>query len=140
DCLPDPVIELLEELAQRSYVSLELGVQSFEDPTLLWLRRGHDGRSSIEALERLRTLAPSVHTCAHLIFGSPTDSPTMAREAALQLNALAVRGAKLHQLMILRGTELAERWQSKPFPVLSLEAYGERVCEFVSHLSPGIYL
>lgn len=140
DCLPDPVLELLEEIASKRYVSLELGVQSFEDPTLLWLDRGHDGACSITALERLRRIAPSVHVCAHLIFGSPPDSEHAPRDAALLLNRLGVRGAKLHQLMVLEHTELARRYREKPFPVLSLEQYAERVLEFVRHLSPEIYL
>lgn len=140
DCLPDPVLELLEELARKSYVSLELGVQSFENPTLEWLDRGHDGPCSVDALERLRRIAPSVHVCAHLIFGSPTDSPRAARDAALTLNRLGVRGAKLHQLMVLEHTVLAQRYREKPYPTLSMEEYAERVIEFVEHLSPSIYL
>ncbi len=140
DCLPDPVIELLEELAQRTYVSLELGVQSFENPSLEWLGRGHDRQCSIDALEKMRKLAPHVHVCVHLMFGSPTDSPQAATEAALLLNRLGVRGAKLHQLMILQNTELAERWKQTPFHTLSIEEYGERVVDFVGHLSPSIYI
>ena len=140
DCLPDPALDLLEEIARRSYVSLELGVQSFENPTLEWLTRGHDSRSSIDALERISKRAPHVHTCAHLIFGSPTDSSTVARDSARILNGLGVRGTKLHQLMILEHTELARRYREEPFPVLSIEEYGELVADFVGHLSPAIYL
>lgn len=140
DCLPDPVIDLLEELAQRSYVSLELGVQSFEDPTLEWLTRGHSGQCSIDALEKLKTRAPHVHVCAHLIFGSPTDSLNAPEKAALLLNQLGVRGAKLHQLMVLEHTELARRWKEAPFPTLSLEEYSSQVGDFLEHLSPGIYV
>jgi radical SAM protein (TIGR01212 family) len=140
DCLPDPVLDLLEEFAQKTYVSLELGVQSFEEPTLLWLDRGHDRQSSIDAMERLKLRAPHVHVCAHLIFGSPSDSPHAARDAALLLNQLGVRGAKLHQLMVLDHTVLAERYRENPFPVLSIEEYAERVLEFIEHLSPAIYL
>ena len=140
DCLPDPVIDLLEELARDCYVSLELGVQSFEDPSLEWLARGHDGKSSIDAFERLRARAPHVHSCAHLIFGSPTDSSTAGRDAALLLNRLGVRGAKLHQLMVLENTELAERYREKPFATLTLERYAEVVSDFIRHLSPEIYI
>jgi hypothetical protein len=140
DCLPDGVLDLLEELARGAYVSLELGVQSFEDATLEWLARGHDGACSVDALERLRRRAPSVHACAHLIFGSPTDSPRAARDAARLLNASGARGAKLHQLMVLEGTELAARYRREPFPTLSLEAYAEVVAEFLEHLSPSIYV
>jgi radical SAM protein (TIGR01212 family) len=140
DCLPDAVIELLEELAQKHYVSLELGIQSFEDPTLLWLTRGHDRQCSIDALERLKNKAPHVHVCAHFMFGSPTDSPTAARDAALILNQYPVRGAKLHQVMILEHTELARRWKEAPFSTLNIEEYSEVVYQFLSHLSPQTYI
>lgn len=140
DCLPDAVIELLEELAQKHYVSLELGVQSFEEPTLEWLVRGHSGQCSIDALEKMRVRAPSVHTCAHLIFGSPTDSPTAARDAARILNEVGCRGAKLHQLMVLEHTDLATRYRAEPFKTLTLEEYAEVVADFILHLSPEIYI
>lgn len=140
DCLPVPVLELLEELAQKSYISLELGVQSFEDPTLEWLNRGHDTESSLFALRQLREIAPHVHVCVHLMFGSPTDSKEAAKNAALLLNENHVHGAKLHQLMILENTELARRWRETPFPTVSIEEYAETVHDFVRHLSPEIYL
>lgn len=140
DCIPNPVIELLEELAQKKYISLELGVQSFENKTLEWLDRGHDSQCSIDALGRLKKLAPHVHVCAHFMFGSPTDSIDAARDAALILNSSGVRGAKLHQLMVLEHTILAERWKQAPFKTLSIQEYGEVVKNFVEHLSPSIYL
>jgi radical SAM protein (TIGR01212 family) len=140
DCLPIAVLELLEEIAQNSYVSLELGVQSFEDLTLQWLERGHDAQISLTALEQLKTYAPSVHVCVHLMFGSPTDSAEAARNAAQMINHSGAKGVKLHQLMVLAGTELARRWTEDPFHTLSIEEYGERVHDFLIHLSPGIYL
>ncbi len=140
DCLPDSVIELLEELARKHYVSLELGVQSFEDPTLEWFIRGHDGDCSREALRKMRERAPHVHTCAHFIFGAPTDSPTAARDAALEMNRSGVRGVKLHQMMVLKYTKLAEMYASSPFPILTVDEYAERAIEFLEHLDPSIYV
>lgn len=140
DCLPDECLDLLEELAKKHYVSLELGVQSFEDATLEWFTRGHSAQCSIDALERVSLRAPHVHTCAHLMFGSPTDSPTAARDAALILNDSGVKGAKLHQLMILKHTELARRFEESPWRVLTIEEYSEICYDFLSHLSPSIYV
>ena len=140
DCLPDEVLDLLEEIARKSYVSLELGVQSFEDPSLLWLDRGHDAACSIDALKRLRERAPHVHVRVHLMFGQPTDSPAGAREAARLLNESGARGVKLHQLMVLEHTELARRFREEPFPTLSIEQYSAIVHEFLTHLSPSIYV
>jgi radical SAM protein (TIGR01212 family) len=142
DCLPDNVIALLEEIAQKTYVSLELGVQSFEDPSLEWLARGHDAQCSTDALKRLARLAPHVHVCVHLMFGSPTDTKTSARDAARILSdpTLGVRGVKLHQLMILEHTVLARRWKETPFPTLSLDEYCNLVVDFIEHLAPSIYI
>ena len=140
DCLSDAVLELLQEVASRRYVSLELGVQSFEDETLQWLTRGHDGQCSIDALKRLRERAPTVHTCAHLMLGSPTDSPEMPERTAEILNASGVRGVKLHQVMVLENTELAERYRANPFPLIGLEEYGALVARFLAKLDPEIYI
>ncbi len=140
DCLSEAIVDLLEELAQTTYVSLELGVQSFEDPSLEWLERGHSGLASRKALALLRQRAPSVHLCVHLMFGSPPDSPAMARNAAQILNEYGVQGVKPHQVMVLENTELARRFREKPFPTLSLEQYGDQLVDFLNHLAPNIYL
>jgi uncharacterized protein len=140
DCIPDPVIDLLEEYGKQHYVNLELGIQSFENETLEWLARGHDRDCSIDALERLRKRAPHVQVCAHFMFGSPTDTPNMAKDAADLLNNLGVHGAKLHQLMVLENTDLADRWKKEPFPMLSFEQYAEKAFEFMEYLSPDIYI
>lgn len=140
DCIPDQVLDLLQEIAQTRYISLELGIQSFENQTLEWLNRGHDQRCSLDALERIQKRAPNIHVCAHLIFGSPTDSPHVATHAAHLLNQSGVKGAKLHQLMVLKNTELARRWFHRPFPTLSLEEYSNQVASFIENLSPEIYL
>ncbi|NDD92312.1 hypothetical protein EBZ37_09530 [bacterium] len=89
----------------------------------------------------MRRNAPSVHVCAHLIFGSPTDSPEAPEQAARLLNASGVKGVKLHQLMVLKHTELERRWKEDgQFPVLSLDQYTSQVARFLEHLSPEIYV
>lgn len=143
DCLSDGVIALLEEFGRRTYLSLELGVQSFYDPSLEWFVRGHDAQCSRDALKRLRAQAPHVHTCAHLMFGAPpegNDPLGIARAAALELNTLGVRGVKLHQLMVLENTDMADWYRKEPFPVLSLEQYAEQIAVFLEHLDPAIYV
>jgi radical SAM protein (TIGR01212 family) len=141
DCLPPAVLELLRELSEKTYVSLELGVQSFEDPTLEWLDRGHDAECSRQAIQKLRTQAPRVDVGVHLIFGSPTDSKSAPELAAQEINRSGAHGVKLHQLMVLERTELARRWrEEEQFPVLSLEEYADQVGRFLSHLNPQIYV
>lgn len=140
DCIPDPVIDLLEEFAKTKYVNLELGVQSLDDPTLLWLDRGHDAACSLDAIKRLRERAPNVHICAHLMFGNPTDTLDTPVRAAKLLNKSGVHGVKLHQLMVLDHTILADHYREKPFHTSTLEEYAEILNKFISHLSPEIYI
>lgn len=140
DCLPNEILELIETFAQKKYVSIELGVQSFEAATLQWLDRGHTVSCTEDTLQRCHRLAPHANLCAHLIFGCPTDSPDSAIQSALKLNSLQVHGAKLHQLMILKNSILESRWKKEPFSTLSMEAYAHCVKQFIEHLSPEIYI
>jgi len=138
DALPVDVLKLLEDLARTTYLSLELGVQSFENATLQFLERGHDQACAIQALHNLQRIAPHVHRSVHLIFGAPTDSDQAPESAAHTLNSCGVESVKLHQLMILKGTRLAQLYLKKPFPVLSIEEYADRAGRFLEQLNPNI--
>lgn len=140
DCLPDEVLHLLESLAKQHYISLELGIQSFHNPTLEWLERGHTAEQSLEALDRLQKLAPSVEVCTHLMFGAPTEPEAVALEAAQILSRYKISGVKLHQLMVLENTGLADRYREKPFSLLSREKYLQLVSDFLSALRKDIYI
>jgi radical SAM protein (TIGR01212 family) len=140
DCLPEPVLELLGRLSEKHYVSVELGVQSLHDPTLKWLERGHDAESSVRALRLLAERAPKAQTCAHLMFGSPTEPEGIFQTTAQTLSDLPLHGVKLHQLMILERTKLAKLYREAPFHVLELEEYARGVHTFLEHLRPDIYL
>lgn len=140
DCLSLEIIDLLERIGREKYVSLELGIQSLHDPSLTFLKRGHDSQCSLDALEKLSELAPNVQVCGHLMFGAPMDRPDVGRMTALALNRTHIRGVKLHQLMVLENTELAEWFRASPFPVWTIERYAEVVRDFIEHLSPSIYI
>lgn len=140
DCLSDSILALLEEIACQTYVSLELGVQSFENPTLAWLGRGHDVATTLNVMERLKILAPHVSVCVHLIFGAPTDNPQTPVHSAQILNKFRVHGVKLHQLMILKNTLLADLFHQSTFLPIEFEDYANDVVEFLENLSPHIYI
>ena len=101
DCLPKGALKFFEELAAQTYLSIELGIQTFDDQQLIFLRRGHDREASIDALKQLRKI-PNLNICAHLIFGIPGESNQQLVEAANLLNELSVDGVKLHNLHVLK--------------------------------------
>ncbi len=72
DCVPDDVLDLLEELAGRTYVSVEYGMQTMHDRSLDWMNRGHHHDSFLDAVERSR--GRGFEICAHAILGLPGES------------------------------------------------------------------
>lgn len=138
DCLSTGFLETCHELSQRSFVSLELGVQSFNEDILRWMRRGHTAEQSLRALEKISSACPDVNLGAHMIFGAPGETDEMAIEAAEILNAHKVHNTKLHHLHVLKDTPLAEDFARGEFVPLEKEAYFQRCMLFLQHLHPDI--
>jgi len=137
DCLPPNLFPLLRELAQTTYFSVELGVQSFEEPRVAWLKRGHSAAQSIQAVQDLQTLA-QVQVGVHLIFGLPGMQPSEAAAAADWCNQLQVENVKLHHLHVLKGAPLEAEFAAGRYHPPELAEYADQVVAFLSRLNPGI--
>ncbi len=133
DCLPPGMIRRLAALAERTYVSVELGVQTLDDGQLRWLSRGHDAACSLAALAALRVHA-RIETCAHLMFGLPGETDAQLRETARTLGDAGVHGVKLHNLHVLRGTPLEALYRAGRFEAVTLAEYADKVATFLEHL------
>ncbi|NQU66149.1 MAG: TIGR01212 family radical SAM protein, partial [SAR324 cluster bacterium] len=95
DCLSPDVFELFRHFAKESFISVELGVQSFNNERLRFLKRGHTAEQSIEAIQALHEKS-GVHVGIHLIFGLPDESNAEIIETARLINELPVDSVKLH--------------------------------------------
>lgn len=138
DCMSNEWVETLQQLSQRTFVLVELGVESTNDEVLLRMNRGHDTACSIRAVERLHEVGLPV--CAHLIIGLPDETRHSTLQQADVMNKLQVEVIKLHQLQYLRGSRLGSAYMASPerFHVLQLEAYVTLVADYVERLSPTI--
>ncbi len=137
DCLPKRIITKFAELAKEQYLSVELGAQTFDDHQLNFLSRGHSSATSIEAIQKLKSLQ-NVNICVHLMFGLPNETDQQIQETAKLLSKLEVNGVKLHNLHVLRNTELEKLFHESKFVPLELEEYARRVTIFLENLSPKI--
>jgi radical SAM protein (TIGR01212 family) len=137
DCLPKGALKFFGELAEQTYLSIELGIQTFDDQQLIFLRRGHDKEAAIRAIKQLKKI-PNLNICAHLIFGIPGESDQQLIDAANLLNELSVDGVKLHNLHVLKNTPLAEEYSSGNFSPIDLRDYAERVVLFLENLDQKI--
>jgi radical SAM protein (TIGR01212 family) len=139
DCVPNEVLALLNRYGQSRYVSLELGLQSFRDDTLLFYERGHSVAEGIDAVQRALRY-PNLKVSAHLMFGAPGETAEDAINAARMINSLGVHGVKIHQLMVLKDTTLASRYAETSWPLYTLDEYNVIAASFLEHLDPRIHV
>ncbi len=138
DCLPPPVLDLLAEYAARTYLWVELGLQSASDATLERIRRGHSAADFAEASIRLAEAGIAV--CAHVIHGLPGEGIAEFVETARFLARLPIAGVKIHNLHVLRGSALAHQWKQGRLRVPSLAEHAEAVAAFLAELPPELVI
>ena len=138
DCLSPALFDTFNEVSKKSFMAVELGVQSFDDKQLQWMRRGHGAEQSIAAIEKIKKHCPQVNLGIHLIFGWPGETKEDLIQAARLCNQMKIHNVKLHNLHVLKNTVLAEIYEKGEFVPLDLEEYARCVAVFLSHLSPEI--
>jgi uncharacterized protein len=139
DCLSEAVIRTWKEYAEKTFVGIELGVQSFDDGQLEWMRRGHTGSQAIRGIERIsKEAGPKVDLGIHLMFGWPTENDKQIVETARLCNSLPISNVKLHNLHVLDKTPLADMFRAGEFQPIELDLYAHRVALFLDHLDPRI--
>ena len=137
DCLPGGMMALLSRIAKRSYLSVELGLQTLDEEQLRFLSRGHDVACSLAALEKLSAY-PDIDVCVHLMFGLPGETDEQLRATAHHLSIRGVHGVKLHNLHVLRDTPLADMYTRGEFSPVTQEDYARKVGVFLENLSPNV--
>lgn len=138
DCLPDAVLDLLAELNQRTYLWLELGMQSMHDQTLQIINRGHDHACFVEAVNRSK--ARGLRVCAHLILGLPGESRQQMLASVVELNRLGVDGVKLHHLHVLKGSQLEQEYRRGDLSLMTRDEYVRLVVDALELLDPKIMI
>lgn len=132
DCMPDELLNYLEELNQRTFVLVEYGVESANDQTLKAINRGHTFRTSADAIRR--TAQRGIAVGAHVILGLPgEDKDELLRQADL-IAGLPLTTLKLHQLQIIKGTRMEKQFREHPWHVFSVKEYVDLVSAYLARL------
>ncbi len=138
DSISNEVLDYLEDINKRTFLMVELGLQSCHDNTLKYINRGHDVASFTNMVKKLKER--NIFVVAHIINGLPGETKEMMIETAKFLNKLNVDAIKIHMLHVLKNTKLGEIYEKKPFKVLTKEEYIDIVCEQLTYLKPEIVI
>ena len=121
DCLPDDVLDLLEECNRIKPVWVELGLQTIHPETAEYIRRGYPLSVYDEALRKLKSRHIEVIT--HLILGLPGESSSDMLSSVKYVCDAGTDGIKLQLLHILKNTDLEKEYQSGSIRVLTEDEY-----------------
>jgi radical SAM protein (TIGR01212 family) len=132
DTLPDPALEVLSEWNRRVPVWVELGLEAADDRILREIRRFHTVAEFEHAAARAH--AAGLLVVGHAILGLPGDGREGARRTALALARSPAAGVKIHNLMVLRRTQLEKSWRAGELTVIEEDAYVEWLADFVERL------
>jgi len=138
DCVPEPVLDLLDEYGRKYHVWLELGLQSIHEKTLTLINRGHNYSQFLDALSRASRR--NILICTHIIVGLPGESREDILKTAKALAHLPIDGIKIHLLLALRGTPLGAMYEKGEIKLLTKEAYVELVCDILEVLPPQLVI
>jgi len=138
DVISSPVFSLLEKINRRIYLTVELGLQSIHELSLMFLNRNHSYLQFVETFRELKNRG--IDTVVHLILGIPGESREQMLQTVMAMNQLKPAGIKLHLLHILKDTELYRRFIQSPFPLLGQEEYAELVAYLLEYLDPAIVI
>ena len=138
DCMPDALLEYLEELNRRTFLLVEYGVESANEETLVRVNRGHTFAQARECI--IRTAQRGIRVGVHMILGFPWETRSELIRQAQLIASLPITTLKLHQLQVIKGTQLAREYELQPWPLPTAEAYVDLVLEYISHLPPSLVL
>jgi len=138
DCLPDDVVEYLAELNERTYLWVELGLQTVHERTADLINRAHDFDCYVEGVNKLRK--HGIRVCSHIINGLPLEDRGMMMETAKAVADLDVQGIKIHLLHLLKGTPMVKQYEKGKLTFLSQDDYVQLVCDQLEILPPEMII
>lgn len=134
DCLPDDVVEYLAELNERTYLWVEMGLQTIHERTSQLINRAHDTDCYYEAVEKLRK--HGIRVCTHIIYGLPQETHEMMLDTCRAVSQMDVQGIKIHLLHLMRKTPMVKQYEEGLVKFLEMDEYVKLIGDSLEILPP----
>ena len=138
DCFNEEIYEYLADLNQRVPLQIELGLQTMHEETAKLINRKTELTELEDAIKRLRAI--DIEIVLHVINGLPFETKAQMLETIKYINTLDIQGVKIHSLLVLKNTKLAQLYEKEQFPILSLEEYVDITVNQIELLRPDIII
>lgn len=138
DSISNDMLKYLSDLNKRTFLTIELGLQSSNDNTLKYIKRGHDSNTFKNTVTRLHQ--ENIFTVAHIINGLPYENINDMLETIKFLNKIMIDGLKIHMLFIAKNTEIAKIYEKEQFKILTKNEYIDIVIKQLEILNENVVI
>lgn len=138
DCLPGEVLDLLSEINAKTYLSVEMGLQTIHSSTAKAMNLQYNYDTFLRSMAALQER--KIEVVGHIILGLPRESYADMMATGIIVGKLPLQGLKIHLLHLLQGTLLEKMYRHQPFPFLSYEEYIKITVDILEKISPDIVI
>ncbi|MDO5040869.1 MAG: TIGR01212 family radical SAM protein [Peptoniphilus sp.] len=138
DCLDDEVMEMLVDLNDKTFLFLEIGMQSIHEKSIEFIKRGYSHAVFDENIKKLQE--NNIRYLVHIIFGLPEETRKDMLATVKYTAQLHPFGVKFHSLYIQNDAPLYQYYKDHPFELLSKEEYVQLVCDAIEILPDDVVI
>lgn len=138
DAISDECLDYLEELNKKTYLTIELGLQTTKEETTKLINRCHSLQCFEDMVKKLRER--NIDVVVHIINGLPYETKKDMLNTVKYLNKLDIQGIKIHMLSITKDTPIEKMYQEEKFKLLSKEEYVDIVVDQLELLREEIVI
>ena len=149
DCISERMLNYLVDLSRRTFLQIELGLQTTKESSIKYIRRGYENKvyddivrklkdSSIKEAYAEKIKKTGLHVVTQIIFGLPGENSDDMMESVKHAVGAGTDGVKITVLYVLRGTDLAADFDAKKFTCLSEEEYFKLIAQAVELLPQNV--
>lgn len=132
DCVAPDVMDLLEEFAEKTFMSVEYGMQTIHNKSLDWMNRGHHHDATLDGIERSR--GRGFEICLHVILGLPGESHDEMMATAAEVARLNIDSVKIHNLYCVKNTKLADQIEAGEVTLMGRQEYITTLVDFLERI------
>ena len=138
DAISSECMDYLEELSKKTYLTVELGLQTIHEKTSQLINRCHTLKCFEECVCSLRKR--KINVVVHIINGLPYETKEMMIDTVKYLNTLDIQGVKIHMLHVIQNTALEKLFKKENFHILTRDEYVDIVCDQLELLRSDIVI
>lgn len=140
DCLEQPVLDAIKRLCNKTFVSIELGLQTTQEKSIKYIRRHYETSVYDEAIAKLHGISKDIHVVTHIIFGLPGETEREMLNTVRHSIEAGTDGIKIALLHVLKNTDLAQDYLEQKFECLSMEDYFSLIAKALSIIPSDIVI